>query len=97
VIIINGEKLGSIKVDDDPSDSPKKAAKKAPAKAETKASEPVEKDDVEFKSALDDDDDRPNVSDLKPEWVKYAVAQGLDEDKAEDMTKQELIDKYGGD
>lgn len=32
----------------------------------------------------------------KGEWVDYAVTQGADRSEAESLTKQELIDLYGG-
>lgn len=32
----------------------------------------------------------------KAEWVDYAVTQGADREGAEDMTKAELIEMYGG-
>lgn len=32
----------------------------------------------------------------KADWVTFAVLQGADEDEAAALTKQELIDTYGG-
>lgn len=32
----------------------------------------------------------------KPDWVDYAVSQGADRDEAENSTKDELIELYGG-
>lgn len=65
-----------------------------------KAPEPVPEpppDETEFKSALDEPaSDRPSKSALKEEWVDYAVSQGLDRDEAEEYTKQDLVDEYGG-
>jgi hypothetical protein len=37
----------------------------------------------------------PNVSDLKPEWVKYAVKQGMSKEAAEATTKESLIERFG--
>ncbi|MFH8646095.1 hypothetical protein ACH4B4_17175 [Streptomyces tendae] len=39
---------------------------------------------------------RPARSASKAEWLAYAVAQGADEDEAEDATKDQLIEQYGG-
>ena len=38
----------------------------------------------------------PNKSDNKPEWVAYAVSQGMSEDEAEDLTKEDLVERFGG-
>jgi hypothetical protein len=38
--------------------------------------------------------ERPALTARKPEWVRYAVAQGMEPDDAEALTKQDLIDKY---
>lgn len=38
----------------------------------------------------------PSTSDRKAVWVDHAVAQGADRDVAEQMTKDDLIDQYGG-
>jgi hypothetical protein len=38
--------------------------------------------------------ERPTLTARKPEWVRYAVAQGMEPDDAEALTKQDLIDKY---
>lgn len=41
--------------------------------------------------------ERPSRSASKVEWVGYAVrAHGVDPDTAEAMTRQDLIDAYGG-
>lgn len=40
-------------------------------------------------------DDAPNQSANKSEWVDYAVANGVDQDEAEDMTKAELQERFG--
>lgn len=37
---------------------------------------------------------RPSDAATKATWVEYTVARGMDRDKAEAMTKQELIDAY---
>lgn len=38
----------------------------------------------------------PSTSDRKAIWVDYAVAQGADRADAGQMTKDDLIDRYGG-
>lgn len=38
----------------------------------------------------------PTTSDRKAVWVDHAVSHGADRDDAEAMTKDELIDQYGG-
>lgn len=43
-----------------------------------------------------DDTERPARSASKAEWVAYAVAQGADQDDAEQSTKDALIEQYGG-
>lgn len=43
-----------------------------------------------------DDAGKPKHVAPKAEWVDYAVTQGADRDEAEDMTKAELIELYGG-
>lgn len=37
----------------------------------------------------------PNRADPKSAWVDYAVALGADRDDAENLSKSELIEKYG--
>lgn len=37
----------------------------------------------------------PKPSDLKADWVDFAVGKGESRDTAEAMTKDELVDKYG--
>lgn len=39
--------------------------------------------------------ERPALTASKAEWVGWAVGQGLDPDKAEAATKQDLIEVYG--
>ncbi len=46
--------------------------------------------------AADGGDPRPKHVALKAEWVDYAVAKGADREGAEEMTKAELIEMYGG-
>lgn len=43
-----------------------------------------------------DVDVRPKHVAPKAEWVDYAVTQGADREGAEDMTKADLIEMYGG-
>ncbi|MDH6199189.1 hypothetical protein M2272_005857 [Mycobacterium frederiksbergense] len=43
-----------------------------------------------------DGDLRPKHVAPKAEWIDYAVTQGADREGAEDMTKAELIEMYGG-
>ncbi len=38
--------------------------------------------------------DTPNKSATKPEWVAYAVEQGMDLAEAENMTKDDLIEHF---
>jgi hypothetical protein len=38
----------------------------------------------------------PRPSDPKPDWVDYAVDRGLARDKAEAMSKADLMSRYGG-
>ena len=37
----------------------------------------------------------PNKSDVKSDWVDYAVASGMDRDEANEATKDDLIDRFG--
>lgn len=37
----------------------------------------------------------PAKSANKPEWVAYAVTQGLSEDEANALTKEQLVERYG--
>lgn len=41
------------------------------------------------------DSERPADRAPKSDWTAYAVAQGADPGDAEDMTRAELIDRYG--
>jgi hypothetical protein len=43
-----------------------------------------------------DEDGPPAKAAPKADWVDYAVAQGADAEEAESLTKQELVDLYGG-
>lgn len=38
----------------------------------------------------------PKTSDVKADWVDFAVSQGESRATAETLTKDELVDKYGG-
>jgi hypothetical protein len=38
--------------------------------------------------------ERPALTARKADWVGYAVAQGMNPDDAEALTRQDLIDKY---
>jgi hypothetical protein len=38
----------------------------------------------------------PARSASKAEWVAYAVASGTDQDDAEQLTKEQLIEQHGG-
>lgn len=40
--------------------------------------------------------ERPDLSARKPVWVAYAVSQGMTQAAAQDLTKDELIARYGG-
>jgi hypothetical protein len=39
---------------------------------------------------------RPAQSAVKADWIDYAVAHGADRQQAEAMTKDDLVQKYGG-
>jgi hypothetical protein len=39
---------------------------------------------------------RPNKTASKPEWVAFAVSQGMSEPEAKKLTKPQLIDRFGG-
>jgi hypothetical protein len=38
----------------------------------------------------------PNPHDIKQRWIDYAVARGEPPEVARDMTKADLMSKYGG-
>lgn len=38
----------------------------------------------------------PATSDVKAEWVDYAVSQGIERDEAQSSTKAELIERLDG-
>lgn len=42
-----------------------------------------------------EDEGPPARSASKPEWVDYAVSEGVDRDDAESMTKDDLIARFG--
>lgn len=44
-------------------------------------------------SVVGETDEPPAVSDVKAEWVAYAVSRGYDE--SEGLTKAELVERYG--
>lgn len=44
----------------------------------------------------DTDVERPAKSANKPDWVAYAVAQGMTEDEANETSKAKLVERYGG-
>ena len=47
-------------------------------------------------SAEDTEDQRPAKNAVKAEWVDFAVAHGMERAEAEDMTKDALIEQFGG-
>lgn len=55
----------------------------------------AETDDDDDADAPPNEQDAPAPSDVKGDWVDFAVAQGESRDTAEAMTKAELIDKFG--
>lgn len=63
-----------------------------PAPVEVPIPEP-EPDPAEVESV---DVQPPKQYDAKPEWVEFAVSNGLDREEAESLTKAELIELYGG-
>lgn len=52
----------------------------------------VEESDVELGGG---EDSPPAKSAAKAEWVDFAVSQGADQEEAEAMTKDDLIELYG--
>lgn len=61
----------------------------------TAASDPVVADEPEADDGGEAEEqvvERPARADPKAAWVDYHVAQGLDRDEAESMTKADLID-----
>jgi hypothetical protein len=42
------------------------------------------------------DVDVPGPTDVKADWIDFAVSQGMDRAEAEAKTKQELVDEFGG-
>ncbi|MFJ3867905.1 hypothetical protein [Streptomyces nigra] len=44
----------------------------------------------------DGPDTAPARSAHKADWIAYAVTQGADQDDAEQLTKEQLIEQYGG-
>lgn len=38
--------------------------------------------------------DRPSAAGAKAAWVEYAVAQGMDRDEADKLTRDQLVDAY---
>lgn len=44
----------------------------------------------------DDPDGPPAKTAPKADWVDYAISKGADPSEAEESTKQELVDLYGG-
>lgn len=65
----------------------------APVKSEPEPEPESEADEAEDAG---DEVETPAHSDLKADWVDFAVSQGLDREEAEGYTKQELIDEFGG-
>lgn len=57
--------------------------------------EPLKAGDVEPAAA--DEPARPKPADPKADWVAYAISRGADSDAAADMTKADLVDRYGRD
>jgi hypothetical protein len=66
------------------------------AKAPDPVPEPPADDSSVAAEDVDEEVDVPSRSDAKAEWVAFAVSQGLDQDEAEGMIKQDLIDQFGG-
>lgn len=46
-------------------------------------------------SLFDEQAEPPKPTARKSVWVDFAVAQGADEDTADDMTRAQLVDLYG--
>jgi hypothetical protein len=51
---------------------------------------------VEKVSGTASDDGPPAKTAPKADWVTFAVSKGADADEAEALTKQELVELYGG-
>lgn len=70
------------------------------AEAQAEAVAPVRQDELEPELAQEasapEVPEPPRPSDPKPDWVDYAVIRGMDRDKATEMSKADLMSKYGG-
>jgi len=74
------------------------AAREALARAQGRLDDEADRlDALESDVAVSEFDGPPAHSALKAAWVGYAVSQGADADSVGDLTKDELIEKYGGD
>jgi len=81
----------------DPPAPPKAVKAKEPEKAPEKA--PEKPADVLPEAAPEKAPELaepPRPSDPKPDWVDYAADRGLARDKAEAMSKADLMSRYGG-
>lgn len=71
------------------------AADKKSRKSSAKAAEPVSEPTPDVEAQASDVPEPPAHSDLKADWVAYAVKCGADPDEAENTTKADLIELYG--
>ena len=57
----------------------------------------VNEDGTPYVEDAEQEPQRPATSAKKAEWVGWAVHNGMDPDDADAMTKDDLIEKFGGD
>lgn len=88
MFVRNGQVLGSVCV------AELKASAETPEHDEP---EQVETEDETEEATSDEVDEAtpPKQYAAKAEWVKFAVAKGADEDEATDMSRADLIKRYG--
>lgn len=94
MFVRNGQVLGSVLHSAVPGASGPKSKK-------AKAVEPEPEVTPESQSETETDEqdevvDPPKPYDSKAEWVDYAVSKGAQRDEAEELTKADLIEMYGG-
>lgn len=92
----NGEALGSVLHSAVPGANPPKPEATKPEPVPPPAPEPTPVVEAETEPETVAELPVPKHYDTKPEWVDFAVSNGLDRDEAEVLTKAELIELYGG-
>jgi hypothetical protein len=70
-------------------------ASKRTVAAQQVTDQPSARTEARVERAAEADGDVPTQSDLKADWVEFAVSKGESRDAAEAMTKAELVDKFG--